>query len=69
MDRPNVTQVVEVLAKELQKANVSRCVSLTRLFSETAHVNVGVGKLKGPHFTFEGSQKTVDRLISRLFDC
>jgi hypothetical protein len=34
-----------------------------------AHINVGIGKTTGPHIRFEGGQKTVDNLISRLFRC
>ena len=34
-----------------------------------AHINVGVGKTKGPHIRFEGSQKTVHKMIDRLFRC
>jgi hypothetical protein len=34
-----------------------------------AHINVGVKKTTGPHIRFEGSQKTVDNLIGRLFRC
>ena len=34
-----------------------------------AHINVGVGKVKGPHIQFEGGQKTVNKLIRRLFRC
>lgn len=31
-----------------------------------AHINVWAGKEKGPHFTFDASQRTVDRIV-RLF--
>jgi hypothetical protein len=31
-----------------------------------AHINVWAGKEKGPHFLFEGSEATVER-IQRLF--
>jgi hypothetical protein len=34
-----------------------------------AHINVGIGKLKGPHILFEGNEKTVETLRSRLFEC
>jgi hypothetical protein len=34
-----------------------------------AHINVGAGKTKGPHIKFEGTQKTVNKLIRRLFRC
>ena len=34
-----------------------------------AHINVGVKKIKGPHIQLEGSQKTVNKVISRFFDC
>ena len=34
-----------------------------------AHINVGTGKVKGPHIQFEGNEKTVNKMISRFFDC
>ena len=34
-----------------------------------AHINVEIGKTKGPHILFEGNQRTVDKLTSRLFEC
>ncbi len=31
-----------------------------------AHINVWSGKEKGPHFTFEGSQSTVDQIVKQF---
>ena len=34
-----------------------------------AHINVGIRKADGPHIKFQGNQKTVNKLIQRLFRC
>ena len=34
-----------------------------------AHINVWSGKEKGPHFKFEGSEKTVNRIVKRFAMC
>lgn len=31
-----------------------------------AHINVFSGKLKGPHFQFNGNQNTVNKIIKRF---